>query len=283
MKMKIGSLVSGALLISALVAPVSISGQSQENLVKKYLKELPHGNPVMPDLPQVYKMTAIYTNRDLYGNFTGKQKISGEYTWGLKDGYVAWNNIYISGSDSYEEPFPQGQKQEYMENFKYIPSPEMLNSEAFKDFPASTETVFSKNLVWDMEVIENFAWTFSDSLQLNRKYVIPDINGEFEMADIGTYSHADIQLCWTGISFINNELCGVIEYRAIDNKIELSVDPIKTRGTEQYWGTTWVSLRTKQIEYAEMYGGSIQEIEIKGLNDKFLIKTIRVLWVERIK
>jgi hypothetical protein len=81
---------------------------------------------------------------------------------------------------------------------------------------------------------------------------------------------------------MNNRLCAVIEYRAIDNKIELVMDPMKTRGTEQYWGITWISLDTRQIEYAEMYSGTIQEIEIKGLKDKFLVKTIRELWVKRI-
>ena len=102
------------------------------------------------------------------------------------------------------------------------------------------------------------------------------------MAEIGTYEHSGIQLCRTGTSMINNQLCAVIEYRAIDNKIELSIGTMKTRGTEQYWGTTWISLDTRQIEYAEMYSGTIQEIEINGLKDKFLMKTIRELWVERI-
>jgi hypothetical protein len=31
-----------------------------------------------------------------------------------------------------------------------------------------------------------------------------------------------------------------------------------------------------------MYGGTIQEIEVKGLKDKLLIKTIRELWVDKI-
>ncbi|HOB84641.1 MAG TPA: hypothetical protein PK521_12845 [Bacteroidales bacterium] len=57
---------------------------------------------------------------------------------------------------------------------------------------------------------------------------------------------------------------------------------MKTRGTEQYWGTTWISLDTRQIEYSEMFSGTIQEIEISGLKDKFLVKTIRELRIERI-
>lgn len=169
-----------------------------------------------------------------------------------------------------------------METIKYIPSSKLLDESTFRDFPSAPENILARNLIWDMMSIEKFAWAYSDSLKLNRKYVIHDIGGEFNMAEIGTYEHSDIQLCWTGISMINNELCAVIEYRAIDNKIELSIGMMKTRGTEQYWGTTWISLYTGQIEYAEMFSGTIQEIEISGLKDKFLVKTIRELWVEKI-
>jgi hypothetical protein len=274
---------AAVITFSGIVTPANCYGQSQKAIINKYLKELPRGKAENHGQLQKYRMTAIYTNRDLYGNFTGKQKISGDYTRGFENGYVAWNNIYISGSDKFSEPFTAGTKQEYMENFRYIPSPRMIETEAFKGFPAGTETVFAKNLVWDMMMIENFAWDFSDSLKLNRTYNIPNINGEFAMADIGNYSHQSIQICWTGISVVNNKLCAVIEYRALDNKIELSMDQIKTKGTEQYWGTTWVALEDKQVEYAEIYGGTIQEIEVTGMKNKFLAKTIRELWVEKIQ
>jgi len=280
---KLLTVFAGILIFSGVFKPAVCFGQNQKALINKYLKELPKGEALNDGLPQKYRMTAIYTNRDLYGNFTSKTKVSGDYTRGLENGIVSWNNVFIANSNSLSEPFGKGVRQEYMENIKYVPSPRMLDEEAFKNFPASTENVFARNLIWDMMTIEMFAWNYSDSLKLNRKYVIPEINGEFNMADIGKYEHANIQLCWAGISVMDNELCAVIEYRAIDNKIEIAMDQIKTRGTEQYWGTNWISLKSKQIEYAEMYGGTIQEIEITGLKNKLLIKTIGERWVERIK
>jgi hypothetical protein len=266
-----------------IFVPANCFGQSQKTVINKYLKELPHGKAQNDGKLHKYRMTAIYTNMDLYGNFTDKQRISGDYTRGFENGYVAWNNIYISHSNNFSDPFLAGIKQEYMENFRYVPSPRLLETDSFKGFPAGTETVFAKNLVWDMMMIENFAWDYSDSLKLNRTYIIPDITGGFVMADIGNYSHQRIQICWTGISQVNGKLCAVIEYRAIDNKIELKMDQIKTKGTEQYWGTTWVALEDKQVEYAEIYGGTIQEIEVTGMEKKFLAKTIRELWVEKIQ
>jgi hypothetical protein len=283
MKKLLIPIVAVVVTFFGIFAPANCYGQSQKTVINKYLKELPRGKVVNDGKLHKYRMTAIYTNRDLYGNFTEKQKISGDYTRGFENGYVAWNNISISGSKNFSEPFPSGTRQEYMENFKYVPSPRMLETDSFKGFPAGTETVFAKNLVWDMMMIENFAWDFSDSLKLNRTYIIPEIKGEFAMADIGNYSHQSIQICWTGISVVNDKLCAVIEYRALDNKIELKMDQINTKGTEQYWGTTWVGLEDKQVEYAEVYGGTIQEIEVTGMKIKFLAKTIRELWVEKIQ
>ena len=179
--------------------------------------------------------------------------------------------------------FPEGTKQQYIEDFRYVPSPKMLQPSAFKDFPSDPDAVYSRNLIWDMMGIENFAWDFSDSLRLNKIYRITGPANEFNMADIGSYSHAEIQICWTGISEVNGVLCSIIEFRAIDNKIELNMDALKTKGTEQYWGTVWLSLADRLIEHAEMYGGTIQEIEITGMDNKFLVKTIRELWVDKIQ
>jgi hypothetical protein len=271
-----------AFLIGLLtIVSQAVKGQTEEAVIEKLFKRLP-AVPVSTSL-QEYRMTAVYTNRDLYGNFTEKTKVTGDYTRGIKNGLVKWNNVYISGSNNFSEPFTKGIKQEYMENKTYIPSPKMLENESFKEFPAGVETVLAKNLIWDMMAIEGFAWDYKDSLKLNRIYRIPEIKGAFNMADIGTYSHTEIQVCWTGISAIDGELCALIEFRAVDNMIELSLDALKTKGTEQYWGTIWVSLNDMLIEKAVMYGGTIQEIAVTGLDNKFLIKTIRELWVDKIQ
>jgi len=282
MKNRLFPVISGILILSGISMP-SISYSQNQKTVKQFLTALPSGKPDNDGILRKYRMSAVYTNLDLYGNFNSKTFVTGDYTEGSKNNTVSWNNVFIAGSNEKTVPFSEGKKQDYMENITYIPSSKMLETEIFKNFPVNAENVFARNLIWDMMSIEMFAWDYSDSLQLNKKYVIPEISGEFNMADIGTYEHAGIQLCWTGISFMNNEMCAVIDYRAIDNKLKITMDEINTRGTEQYWGTTWISLKSKQIEYAEMYGGTIQEIEVRGMENKFLFKTIRELWVERIK
>jgi len=280
MKNNLFPLLAVVLILSGIVIPAPCYSQNHRAIINKYLTKLPSGKPENKKCK--YRMTAVYTNLDLYGNFTSKKMVTGDYTKGLENDQVSWNNVLISGSSKKSGLFDGGVKQDYMEKITYVPSSKMLETEAFKNFPVNAENVLARNLIWDMMTIEMFAWEYSDSLKLNQNYIIPNITGEFNMAEIGTYEHAGIQLCWTGISLMNNEMCAVIEYRAIDNKLNISMEQIKTSGTEQYWGTTWISLESKLIEHAEMYGGTIQEIAVKGLNDKFLIKTIRELWVEKI-
>jgi hypothetical protein len=281
MKTKVNSALK-LFLTSFMIFSASIAnGQSEKSVARKFLTRLPEIQ--RSKSVQKYRMTAVYINRDLYGKFKGKTLVYGDYTCGLPGDSSMWNNAYISVSDNFSDPFPAGKKQEYMENFKYIPSAEMLNEKAFKNFPASLDNVFARNLIWDMMSADIFAWSCYDSLKLNEPCIIPDLNGEFKMADIGNYSHNKVTLCWKGITEINGILCAVIDFNAIDNKIELTMDQIQTNGTEQYWGSVLVSLKTKSIERCDMYSGTMQEIRIKGMKDTILMKTIRELTIVKIQ
>lgn len=270
------------LLILLLLLPLNLNGQSEKSISKKYLSSLPvKANNSL----QKYRMVAVYTNRDLYGKFTSKTRVTGDYTRGLSGDSSMWNNVYVSASNVFAGPFPEGNKQVYMENFKYIPSEKMLDENNYSNFPSSPENIYARNLIWDMLATDIFAWKYNDSLKVNQPYIIPTIKGEFKMADIGNYSHNKIALCWRGITMLEDQLCALIDFTAVDNLVNLNLNKgqIKTKGTEQYWGTILVSLKNREIEKADMYSGTIQEIEVQGMKDKFLMKTIRELEVYKIR
>jgi hypothetical protein len=281
MEKKCKSVLPVSFIILLGLSPTMIKAQSEKDFVQKYLNELPD---IKVDTRLLrYKMTAFYINRDLVGNFMDKTLVTGNYTCGLPGDSVKWNNAFISNSRNIDDPFPEGKRLDYIEDFKYTPSPEMLKEEAFINFPSTPENIFARNLIWDMYSFEIFAWYYYDSLLLNVPFIIPDITGEFEMADIGNYSHKKIVLCWEGITECNGELCSLISFNATDNLIALDMPMIKTKGTEQYWGTILLSLKTKNIEKAVMYSGTMQELTISGMQDKMLVKTIRELNVEKIQ
>jgi hypothetical protein len=281
MKKHLKSGFSGLLLSLLPLMSLPLLAQTDKSLISGYLSAIKISSPAK--IAMKYRMTAIYTNRDLYGNFTGKTLITGDCAMRSESDTITWNNVFLSSSDNYAEPFGQGKKLDYAENFSYVPSFKMLEAASFKGFPNSPEAVLAKNLVWDMMTIQEFGLKFLDSLKLNQVYRIRDTNGKFAMADVGNYTHTQIQLSWTGISVIDEEICAVVEYRAIDNMIELNMTGFKSEGTEQYWGTAWVSLKTGMIARADMYSGTIQELEISGMKDKLLVKTIRELQLDKIQ
>ena len=254
----------------------------QERSVDDYLKGLPKDLRIDNKTPQRYSMTADYYNGDIFGNFETKYRITGEYTRGLKDGLVKWNNVYIAGSDVLDEPFPEGVKQEYIENMKYIPSEKMLEESSFRKFPTDITSTFAKNLIWDMMCIEEMAGKYFDSLKLNQDYVTAETNQEIQLAGSGSYHNKNIHISWIGITKMHDEICAVIDYRVFGNKLELDMPGLKSKGSEHYWGKTWVSLKDKQIEYAVMYSSTIQELNITGLPESIIVKTTREVKVEKM-
>ena len=283
MEKKLISAFAGIFFMTGLIVPVCCHGQGTRSITRKYLNRVHTEKPAADGNLKNYRMTAEYLNMDMYGNFTGKMKVSGDYTIGFKDGSATWENVFIASSNSESEPFTGGARQDYMEGFRYIPSDKMVEKDAFKGFPSTPENVFCRNLVWDMLTFDTYAWNFSDSLKLNIPYAVVDSKFQFDMADIGKYSHKRILVTWKGISEVDGLLCTVIDFNAINNTIELSIPAVNTKGTEQYWGTVWVSLKTNDIEKGVMYSGSDMEVEVKGMDQKFLMKAVRELYLERIK
>ncbi len=277
--MKTRSLTIIALTV-CLIYSSGLSGQDKIR-IEKYLNALPENLELVEKSPQKYLMTAEYFNKDIYGNFSNKIKVTGEYKRGHKDKHVIWNNVYISQSNSPTEPYNEKAKQDYMENFSYTPSLNMLQESFFESFDNDPGSIFARSLIWDMYIIEKYAWDYFDSLHQNKTYLLID-KGATDIAGIGIYDQKKIELNWIGISLMNNSICAIIEYRVFDNKLEMQTEKMKSKGSECYWGKTWVSLENKQIEYAEMYSNTVQEMAIEGLTNKMLVSTTRILKVERI-
>ncbi|MBI5010630.1 MAG: hypothetical protein HZB98_13500, partial [Bacteroidia bacterium] len=97
-----------AMIILIVSINATLSAQTDKNITK-YFKKLPDVS--VDKSTKKYRMTAVYTNRDLYGNFTGKILVSGEYTRRYKGDTCKWNNVFISSSNSFSGDFPEGNRQ----------------------------------------------------------------------------------------------------------------------------------------------------------------------------
>lgn len=266
-------------VISILIIVLNANAVLAQKSTTEYLNGLPRNLHLIERAPQVYKVTADYFNGDIFGNFVNKTRVTGDYTRGFQNGMVKWNRVSISNGTTRDGSFTNPLVQTYMENFTYKPSDRMLDAASFQNFPPNS--FHTKNLVWDMLAIESFAWVYFDSLKLNQIYRPTNINDKMVLAGEGTFQNKEVQLVWTGISRMNGETCALIEYRTMDNPLSVDTDQLKIKGRSHYWGTIWVSLADKQIEYANMFEDVVMDMRFANQPSQ-LMNTTRIIQFEKL-
>ena len=263
-------LFSIATIFSVSVHAQKLSGSKISEILSS--RSLPQ-NLVLNDELQKYVVTTDHFNTDIFGNFFNKMRVKGEYTRGLGDGKAKWNNVTIAMAMQREAEFPAGSTVDYMENFSYSISADMLKCEAFATF--GENSAFTKNLIWDMMGIEGFAWSSFEKLKLNESFADERFNGKMDLAGQGSFENKDVQILWTGISERNGETCAVIEYRTFNNPLEYAGEGMSMKGRSHYWGTIWVSLEDKQIEHAVLYEDVVMEMNLPGQTNKQIMNATR--------
>jgi hypothetical protein len=270
MKTKLFTMTSALIICSAMAF-------SQQNTKVNPAKILEAGklpqNLELKDELQKYVVTTDHFNTDIFGNFFNKMRVKGEYTRGLENGKVKWNNCSVAMSMSRDAEFQQGTPLKYMEDFSYSVSEDMLKPENFSTF--TENSAFAKNLVWDMMGIEGIGWVYFEELTLNEPYKAGFFNGKMNLAGQGSFENKDMQITWTGISQRNGEQCAVIEYRTMNNPLEYSGEGINMKGRSHYWGTIWISLEDKQIEHAVLFEDVVMEMNLPGQTSKQIMDAVR--------
>ena len=261
-----------ALILSSIMATAQL-------VDLKTMQSLPKDLELKDEL-QKFDVTTDHLNTDIFCHFLNKIRIHGEYTRGLENGMVKWNNVSVAMSMSENGEFPKGTPVNYMEDFTYYPGEDMIEADKFETFTDYSD--FTKNLVWDMLAIEGFAWHSFDKLRLNEPYSAADFNGKIDLAGNGFFENKDIRLIWTGISLRNGETCATINYRTFRNPLEVNAEGIDMKGRSHYWGTIWVSLEDKQIEHAVLYEDVIMEMLLSGRTQKQVLNATREIIFKRV-
>jgi hypothetical protein len=275
------------LLFACLIVLVGCTKETTVS-VDDHLDQLPHNLEIDNSTPQGYQLTELYINKNIDGTFFNKEMVTGQYTRGLTGGYVKWNSVYFaSANDSINQEFPAGTKQNYMDNLTYIPNDSLLiQTSLYVNFPTSfPDKIYAINLIWDIYGIEKLAWLYFDSLKLNVPYraIQADIKIPILLPDFsGTYYQRDLRITWTGVTKLNNEDCAIIDFIALNNSTEYYITGLHLQGNEDYWGTVYVSLKDKQIEYAVMNNSTTQVGQITGSNQVITEQLTREVKVERI-
>lgn len=239
--------VLGLLLISITILS-NCQQQIIENTTNEYPTELPKNLVLDNSIPQIYKFNLHWINRDLDGNMINNSTVIAEYTRGLEDNSVKWDNVintYLIDSIKYEKQLTELNGLTYK-----IIGDNFTKQDFYKDFPKGNIDLI-RWFVQDAVGLEAFAWMYFDSLKLNQ-ILYPEFfrkqKAIFE--NYGSFTNQDLSLCWTGISKRNNEKCAVIHYQAMYNPFDTNTDAMQLQGRSTYWGDIWISLSDKQIEYA---------------------------------
>lgn len=236
--------------------------------------DLPHGAVVKDAGPRTYRFTVDYDTANATGGVIHRQRITGDYTRGLANGQVEWKNVGEAQVDGATAPFPPAQKQDFIEGFHYpAGSADTLKPDFFKSFPPSS--VFERNLIWDTSMIESFGQNFFDQLKLNVPFHI-STNQDVKMPDVGTFHIRDAELEWVGRSYRNGQDCAVIDYRSFFNPVELATGGVTIQGRSDFWGEIWVSLTSKQIEYATLYEHVAGQLKLPGQDTSQPLSVFRI-------
>lgn len=224
--------------------------------------DLPHGLAVKDAGPRSYRFTVDYNTANSTGQIIQRQRVTGDYTRGLPNGEVTWKNVGVATAIGAMAPFPAPQPQSYMEGFRYRDAlDDTVSPDFFKTFPSTA--VLERNLVWDTGMFEMFGQNYFDQLKLNEP-LHAGLDQDVKMPDVGTFHNHDLVLEWVGRSRRNGQDCALIDYRAFFNPLQIASGGMTLDGRSDYWGEIWVSLATKQIEYATIYEEVTGEMKLPG-------------------
>ncbi len=241
---------------------------------------LPRGTSIKEAGPQTYRFTVDMFNADGKGETLSRQRLTGEYTRGLADGKVEWNNVAQADSPGATGVFLEPQKRDFMSAFRYVNRlTDTMKPEFFAGFPPMA--VSERNLVWDTGMIEYFGQQFFDHLELNLPFHVAGAR-DIDMPGIGTFQNRDIVLEWIGRSRRNGRNCAVISYQAFLNPLRIALEGLNLQGRSEYWGQIWVAIDSKQIEYATLHETVVGELLLGGQSQAQVINVFRTGALERV-
>jgi hypothetical protein len=124
-------------------------------------------------------------------------------------------------------------------------------------------------------MIEYFGQDFFEHLKLNEPYHIDAVK-DVVMPDVGTAQLRDIVLEWIGRSQRNGQDCALIKYQAFFNPLQIANGGMTLIGRSDFWGEIWVSVETKQIEYATLQEVVVGEMKLPGQDTTQVINVFRI-------
>lgn len=262
------------LFCSVLSAPLGLWAQTDSTPAKAQPWTLPSHLAVIDRGPRTYHFSIDYNNASPTGEIVQRQRVTGDYTRGLPDNQVEWHNVGVATVASPTGNFPSPEKSAFMEGFRYRnDAAGTMAPTFFQSFPATA--FMERNLVWDTVMFESFAQNYFEKLELNVPLHAGAKDEDLHLPDLGTFRNHDIVLEWVGFSQRHGQHCALIIYRAFFNPVNINAG-VTLKARSDYWGELWVSVATKQIEFATLYEEVTGQITLPGQTVPQPMSVIRV-------
>jgi hypothetical protein len=151
----------------------------------------------------------------------------------------------------------------------------------YKDFPPIE---ILRNIIQDQVGFDVYGQMYLDSLRLNIPFY-PDIfkNQLAEFEQSISFNTRKLSITWIGISKINEKQCAVLHFQSMYSPIDIDNDARLLHGRSCFWGNIWISLNTREIEYATMYEDLISKMKFKTNGYELQINMQREVKLEKIK
>ncbi|MEJ2306264.1 MAG: hypothetical protein P8Y30_01745, partial [candidate division WOR-3 bacterium] len=172
-----------------------------------------------------------FYNRDMEGHIVSSMQITARFTRSVENGEVfcEWSDVRLFSTQDTEGVFPKGKPLDYMEGFSYNLSEEILEEDFYRDFPEK-DRAFMKALIWDAPWIE-VAYVGVDNIEYNRAYFSTELEQkEVRAQNFALLKTKNLKLKWTGIAKKEEELCALMEFKALSNPVTSKTDILSVRG-----------------------------------------------------
>ncbi len=217
------------------------------------------------NISQRYKVTSTFYNRDMDGNIVSSMQITARFERSVENGEVLceWSDVRLFSTRDTSLVFPKGKPLDYMEEFSYALSEEILTEEFYRDFPEE-DRAFMKALIWDAPWIE-VAYVAVDNIEYDKAYFSTELEQkEVKAQNFALLKTKNLKLQWTGIAKKENENCALLEFKSLSNPVTSKTDILSVRGRSCCWGSFWVSLEDHQVEHVVTNEDIVIEMSVSG-------------------
>jgi hypothetical protein len=79
------------------------------------------------------------------------------------------------------------------------------------------------------------------------------------------------KLLWSDVTKHNNEVCAIVKFESLFNPLKIDNIRMSVKGRSLYCGEMWISLKSKQFEYAVMAEDVIMKLKSTSFPEEQLV------------